>query len=289
MKQSLTLLISAGILLQLSCKKTSNPAKPAEPTLPAVQTLAVTAIANETAISGFAITNQDTTTIIEEGIVWGTATAPSTDLSTKAFVNGDTVTHSFYMTNLNCSTEYFVRAYIITLSRETIYGNQLNFTVSQIANYDSRLTLSKIIAIDTILESYYVDKLFPSNGASFLNRLSLPPGIFMYVKFDSANNLRCGNGFTSRVCNTGDTMHFGPLNPGGFVSESAITVSPVFDTDPYSQSAGKFSIHVAGIAVTPNTTYRCKYYNDGYIMTNTTHQSIYYADTSACQIPCEFK
>jgi len=203
------------------------------------------------------------------------------------------------MTNLNCSATYFIRSFAITTSHDTIYGNERQFNVSLMDDVNfSHLILSKTHFTDTTIARQYISKRWPSAGATYINNLSLPEGVYMYVKIDSASNLRCDNGLSTRICNTGDTMHFGgPYNgSNGFSGETAVIVSPVIkpvtDSHPenfYYESEGWISIHVAGIAVTADNTYNCRYYDGGYLLTNTTWQSNYKPDTTKCYAGCIFE
>jgi hypothetical protein len=291
MKAPLFFYLIITVLFFNSCKKSE---RPLPPNLPIVTTMPVTSIENDRATAGFTITNTDTVTIIESGIVWSINSLPKIPLATQASINIDTSAYSFYMTGLSCSTKYFVRAYTIT-SSDTIYGNQIEFTTSVLSPYVKQLDLSKILSTDTTIEKFQVDMAWPSAGASFLSELTLPEGVYMYVRFDSVHhNVRCNNGISSRLVIAGDTVHFGQILPaGGFGIHTGISViAAQYITgmgDVYNDSEAEFSIHVAGTAVTSETSYLCKYYLGGYGLTNTTHQRIYKNDTTVCSTPCAFQ
>lgn len=292
MKSSFPLLIIIAGMFICSCKKSPASERPASPNLPVVTTLQASAIQNNSATAGFSISNADTITIIERGIVWGTDSLPSTLLATKISTAEDTSSLSFSITGLTCATKYFARAYAITYTNTIIYGNQVEFTTAETSVYTRQLYLSTTQTTDTTIQSsFVVNMAWPAAGATFISELTLPEGVYMYVKFDSVyHNVMCNNGIISRLVNAGDTMHFSSVNlvgarPGIFVIAQQYVTGM---GDIYRDSEAKFSIHIAGRAVTTSTNYQCKYYLGGYGLTNTTYQQIYKHDTTACRPLCSF-
>jgi uncharacterized protein (TIGR02145 family) len=95
--------------------------------LPAVTTVAISALTSTTASSGGNITSDGGATITERGVCWNTAVNPT--IANTKITDGATGTGSFvsYLTGLTASTTYYLRAYA-TNSVGTAYGNELSFT-----------------------------------------------------------------------------------------------------------------------------------------------------------------
>ncbi len=118
-----TLAISLITATILSCSPEKNTPK----TVPQLTTTTVSNINLSTAISGGNITSDGGDAVTARGIVWNTATLPTTSLTTKTnevaglgnFINN--------ITNLTFGTTYYVRAYA-TNSIGTNYGNEVSFT-----------------------------------------------------------------------------------------------------------------------------------------------------------------
>jgi hypothetical protein len=118
------------------------------PGLPKVSTAVVSSITINSAKSGGTVINDGGATILSKGVVWGTSTSPTIDLSTKT-IDGTGI-ESFISTlnNLSSNTRYFLRAYA-TNQIGTAYGSEFTFT-----------TLDNIaINIENGLVAYY-----PFNG-----------------------------------------------------------------------------------------------------------------------------
>jgi hypothetical protein len=117
----------------------------ANPVLNNLTTAAVTNITESSASSGAnvatAVAPLDVQTLTETGLVWGTATAPTTALTTK-FTTSSPALGDFTgnLTGLTGATVYYVRSYAIysdgaaTPVLTTIYGNELSFTTSTAAS-----------------------------------------------------------------------------------------------------------------------------------------------------------
>jgi hypothetical protein len=120
------ILLSAAVLALafVACKKdepTTPSPTPTAKTAPVVTTTAVTSITATTAMSGVTVTSDGGATITAKGIVWSTATAPTTALGTK------TTDGTGVITGLTVDTKYYVRAYA-TNSVGTSYGAEVSFT-----------------------------------------------------------------------------------------------------------------------------------------------------------------
>lgn len=96
--------------------------------VPTISTATVTSITSGSASCGGNITNAGGGAITGRGVVYGTSALPT--LSNSILTSG-TGSGSFtsLLTNLDASTQYFVRAYA-TNSAGTAYGNQQSFTTS---------------------------------------------------------------------------------------------------------------------------------------------------------------
>lgn len=96
------------------------------PVLPTVTTESVTEIATTTATSGGNVTNDGGADVTSRGVCWSTSNNPTLSDSYTSDGSG-TGTFTSYLTGLNESTTYFVRAYA-TNSVGTSYGNEVSFT-----------------------------------------------------------------------------------------------------------------------------------------------------------------
>jgi len=95
---------------------------------PTATTQAVTSITGTTAVGNGNITSDGGATISERGIVWDTATGPTTSDS-KVVVAGTTGAFTGSITGLTASTLYYVRAYA-TNAEGTSYGAEVTFTTT---------------------------------------------------------------------------------------------------------------------------------------------------------------
>lgn len=134
MKKILTV-ISLFALVVTSCEKEPTPpiVQP-EPIigLPTLSTSAVTNINTTTAFSGGEITNDGGAAVTERGVCWDTIPNPTVDDSKTIDGNGIGAFESS-LTNLIPNKIYYIRAYAIN-SEGTQYGQEVNFTTSQIQN-----------------------------------------------------------------------------------------------------------------------------------------------------------
>ena len=95
---------------------------------PTVTTDAVTAITSTTATAGGNVTADGGASVTERGVVYGTATAPTT-AGSKVTSGTGTGTFIASLTGLTASTLYYVRAYAIN-SVGTNYGSEVTFTTA---------------------------------------------------------------------------------------------------------------------------------------------------------------
>jgi hypothetical protein len=99
--------------------------------LPTLTTTIVSGITTNSAISGGAITNDGGAAVTARGLVWNTATAPTTSLATKTTDGSGIGDFPSAITNLTPSTNYYARAYA-TNSVGTGYGNEITFTTGAV-------------------------------------------------------------------------------------------------------------------------------------------------------------
>ena len=101
-----------------------------------VTTMEPTDITAVSAISGGSLSSTDGSYIVvlEKGICW--ATHPNPMVMSDFFSENGSGAESFtaLMTDLTPNSEYYVRAYVVTLDG-TFYGEELSFTTSQLNNY----------------------------------------------------------------------------------------------------------------------------------------------------------
>lgn len=122
-KLTLTLLLAT---LLINCSAEKNLKKVAE-----VSTTVASNITLLTATSGGNVIDDGGANVTERGIVWNTAAAPTTSLTTKTIDGTGVGSFSSAIANLSPSTNYFVRAYA-TNSEGIAYGNEITFTTGSI-------------------------------------------------------------------------------------------------------------------------------------------------------------
>lgn len=113
-----------AIITVSSCASSDN--APSN-TAPSVSTSTISSVTLNSASSGGNVTSDGGDPVTARGIVWNTATSPTTSLTTKTNDGTGTGNFSSSITSLIPSSTYFVRAYA-TNSIGTAYGNELSFT-----------------------------------------------------------------------------------------------------------------------------------------------------------------
>lgn len=102
--------------------------------LPTMSTKPITAITNNSAVSGGSLTNNSNVTIIDKGICWSTSsdtnpeTIPNIDCKS---ADPETNTFDLLIDDLKSNTKYYVRAvaeYSINSNKVVLLGNEINFT-----------------------------------------------------------------------------------------------------------------------------------------------------------------
>jgi hypothetical protein len=268
------------------CKKERSVSQTIQTSLPTVTTSALTGITNDGVTAGGVVLDGGDSAVTERGIIWGTDSLLNNAATNKIIEGADTGSFSVPIAGLRCSTKYFVKAY----AKNAIgigYGNTISFTTSY-PTYLQHLNLYKNRSIDTILLNGVImgNALRVQVNHVVLSELQLPSGIYLYVKFDSVyHNISSGsNSSASRFMNTGDTIHFSPTIGTGVSITAEQWVTGMGDI--YYDSYGKYSIHLAGITNTTETSYNCKFFSRS-DLTNTYRIMRFVYDPS-CNSLCPF-
>jgi uncharacterized protein (TIGR02145 family) len=93
---------------------------------PTVTTTEPTNVAQTTASTGGNISSNGGAVVIASGVVWGTASGPTVDLTTKTTNGSASGSFTSNLSGLTANTLYYVRAYA-TNSAGTAYGNEFGF------------------------------------------------------------------------------------------------------------------------------------------------------------------
>jgi|GEM_PF-254528 len=115
---------------------------------PTLATTAASSIASTTATSGGNITTDGGSAVTARGIVWGTATNPTTALTTKTTDGTGSGTFTSSLTGLTPATTYYVRSYA-TNAIGTVYGAETSFTTLAVAPTLAATTAASSIAATT--------------------------------------------------------------------------------------------------------------------------------------------
>ena len=130
-----------GIFMMRANVNTSGTGTVKEPRrLPALTTVAATAVTATTAAISGTVVNAGTPAYIERGIALCTHTNPSVTCALKTAVAGKgTGSFNTRVSGLRANTEYFARAYATT-AEGTVYGNEITFTTAESASMPSLTT-----------------------------------------------------------------------------------------------------------------------------------------------------
>jgi hypothetical protein len=101
--------------------------------LPALTTLAISSITQNSATSGGIITSEGSFPITSRGVCWSTSVNPTISLNTKTINGTGKGTFSSSISGLTNGITYYVRAYA-TNNNGTAYGNQVSFKTGTISN-----------------------------------------------------------------------------------------------------------------------------------------------------------
>ncbi len=115
------------MILMFGCSSEKEPAK----TLPQLTTTTATSVTLTAASTGGNVSADGGAPVTSRGVVWSTASAPTISLATKTTDGTGTGSFTSAITNLNPSTNYYVRAYA-TNSVGTGYGNEITFTTGAV-------------------------------------------------------------------------------------------------------------------------------------------------------------
>lgn len=133
----LSVLIAISLFLS-SCSDDDNPTT----TLPAVETIEITAITSTSAVSGGNVTGDGGDPVTARGVCWSTNENPTIEADYIAD-NGETATFISNITGLTANTTYYVRAYA-TNSNGTAYGQQRTFTTAEQIDENTVITVNGV-------------------------------------------------------------------------------------------------------------------------------------------------
>ena len=97
---------------------------------PTITTVPVSDILPNSAKSGGTITYDGGAAITSKGVVWSTASAPTTTLTSKTNEGPGNANFTSLITNLKANTKYYYRAYAINNNGQIGYGNEVSFTTT---------------------------------------------------------------------------------------------------------------------------------------------------------------
>ncbi|MEA4982564.1 MAG: hypothetical protein VB066_07585 [Paludibacter sp.] len=119
-------LLLAGIMFAaVSCNKEEEPALDLQVTTKPVSNLTAFSAMGGGSVSG-------TEPISERGICWGKSDNPTVDDASVADIDPVEGDYSSRIVKLDPATKYYVRAYAVSTSGKTIYGNSLSFTTADV-------------------------------------------------------------------------------------------------------------------------------------------------------------
>jgi hypothetical protein len=101
--------------------------------LPKLETNEISIDGATTAIGGGLISSNGGNPILARGVVWGTSSSPTINLSTKTSDGSGSGTFKSTLNNLQLNTVYYVRAYATT-SFGTGYGSERKFSTNSFPN-----------------------------------------------------------------------------------------------------------------------------------------------------------
>lgn len=264
MKIKYTFGIISFLFLVSSCsKKEVKPIPPVVPiTLATVITNLVKEITDSTISTSAHITNDGGSFITDKGIVYSMDTLPNLANANKISSGSGPDSFKINIGGLKASTKYFLRAYA-TNSKGVAYGNQIVFTTNNIPVDPYKFIFYKDRYSDTTIYSSDLNSYGTTQHSYTIitNKLSLPPGIFLYVTVDTIIGKIYAGIFgdsNQRKLTLGDTMHI--ANNGIEYTVGAISYYDSFGIKYYSSC--KYHIKVGGKAATSNDSYFCKWFMD---------------------------
>ena len=184
------------------CASENAPTK----TAPQVSTSTISNITLNSATSGGTVSNDGGADITSKGVVWNTATSPTTNLNTKTIEGAGSGSFSSSINNLTPSTTYYLRAYA-TNSAGTGYGNEISFATNAIL----LPTLSTISISDITISSAISGGTITNDGGGSITARGVVwsttqnPTIALATK--TTNGAGIGN-FTSTMENLNSTTTY---------------------------------------------------------------------------------
>lgn len=225
--------------------------------LPTLTTTTVSGLTTNSAISGGTITTDGGGSITARGVVWGTSTSPTVNLSTKTTDGTGTGNYSSAIANLNPSTNYYARAYA-TNSVGTAYGNEITFTTKTlvlptlITSAVSNITANSAVSGGTITADggaaiiargviwstsqnpniTLSTKTADGNGTGIFSSamVGLTPNTTYYVRAFATNGV--GTAYGSQLSFITLTSKFAAMYPAGTVFCNNVVTDVVDVTNP---------------------------------------------------------
>jgi uncharacterized protein (TIGR02145 family) len=190
MKKALYLFV---ITTLFSCSSSNNEI---EATLPVLNTLVISNITMNSAMSGGNITFDGGTNVIEKGIVWSTSQNPTIESNSKTSNGTGVGDYTSNLTGLNSGTTYYVRAYA-TNSVGTAYGNQLNLSTLTLTDDTSVLIGTQTWSKKNLDTSTYSDGTPIPQVTDSNTWNNLTTGAWCYYENNSTNGTIYGKLYNS--------------------------------------------------------------------------------------------
>lgn len=152
-------------------------------------TNAVSDITDSSALFGGSVIKSGGNAVTERGLVWGTTSNPTIDLTTKKSFGSGNGSFNGNISGLSASTTYFVRAYA-TNAKGTSYGEEVSFKTSDLKK--GQLFRGGLIA--------YIDNTGVHGLIISIN--DLPGGPYPWRKANETSNVALGAFFEDGMLNT---------------------------------------------------------------------------------------
>jgi uncharacterized protein (TIGR02145 family) len=224
----LCVILLSGLAVKFSACKKECPVQLATLTTSEVTPI-TTNTTQGTAITGGIINNDCGAQVIQRGVVWNTSPNPTTENS-KTDEGSGTGAYVSYLTGLNASTIYYVRAYA-TNSAGTAYGNELSFTSTSFVGSITELNCNSV------------------NNYGTLNAGTPANGVYSSVYYTGGN----GGTYNEQTANsTGVTGLTATLAAGSFANGTGVALSgngSLFYTitgTPNAAGTATFALNIGG-------------------------------------------
>lgn len=181
----ITSFASCLVFLASCSKKHDNPVIPKE--IPVLNTSPVTLIGVTSASTGGNITNDGGSAVTTRGMVWSTASNPSTTLNTKCADGIGTGNFTSNIIGLTFNTTYYVRAYA-TNGVGTAYGNEISFKTADATSATNVAIGNQVWKTKNLDVSTYRNGDVIPQITDMAAWAALKTGAWCYYNNDSSNN-----------------------------------------------------------------------------------------------------